>query len=308
MSPLESLRAHSRHDKATGAYIYARESFVETLNDCEAMIRGAEPLAGNDNMRTRSAVLQRATQGDDWAFSNYKTLEAWRAAMLAGDQKGAARVAQFQNAVRLAVESPLSARRKQSRGPQGDEVCPHAILAGRLDRAWTFRRRAVGRAPAPVVILVPMTSNAGAPADSFAWRAAVALALAGPMQRAGYRVSIVAADCVRGSYHARGAPPKTGVFHRVASGVNLDVPRVSAAMSAPHLRFVTFALIASAPWACHSGLGHAVDDAGEYLAMALAAGMVRPGEEVLTIPASLRSEESARKWLAETSARYGRQR
>lgn len=304
---LESLRAHSRHDKTARTYVYARDSFHATVDDCAAFLHGADTLAGNDNSQTRAAVLRRATGGDPWTFDKYGTMDAWRAAMLAGDESGAARVAKFQGAVSTALVSPLSAKRKITRGPQGDEVCPHAILAGRLDRAWTFRRRMVGRAPAPVVILVPMTSNADAGAESFAWRSAVALALAGPMQRAGYRVSIVAADAVVGSYSARGAPQFTGVFHRVASGVNLDIPRVSAAMSAPHLRLVTFAVIASAPFACYSGLGRAVDEPETYLTMALSAGMVRAGEEVLTVPATLRNEASARKWLADTSARYGKQ-
>jgi len=309
MNGIERLRANARkvqHGR-DAAYVYAAVSFLESVDACEEFTHAPVGAAGDGSRKTAVAVRGRATAGDDWSFGDYHTLAQWRAAMLAGDKAGAERVARFQTAISADLSAPVGVRRKVRKGPQGDEVCPHAILRGDLPRAWTSRRRETGRAPAPVVILVPMTSNAGADAESFNYRAAAALALAGPLQRAGYKVSVLAADCVRGSYTASGAPRLTAVFHRVASGANLDIPRVTAALSAAHLRFVTFCVIASAPWNCHSNLGHANDEVGDYVALALASGMVRAGEEVLTIPAQLRDEGSARRWLGEVSARYGKQ-
>jgi hypothetical protein len=308
MTGIEYFARHSRHDKTgRGAYIFAADSFMATVDAAEDVTLRPDGAGGAENRAHAASMRERAVGGDHWTFGTYRTLDGWRAAMLAGDAEGAARVARFGDAVASALVSPVSTRRKIARGPQGDEVCPHAILAGRLDRAWTMRRRAVGRAPAPVAILVPMTSNAGADSESFAWRATAALALAGPMVRAGYRVSIIAADCVQRSFIAPTAPRYLCVFHRIASGVTLDVPRVSAALSAPHLRHCTFAAIVAAPWAITGGLGQAVEDPAQYIGFALSAGIVRAGEEILTIPPSLRDERSARKWLSDTSKRYGKQ-
>jgi hypothetical protein len=223
--------------------------------------------------------------------------------MLNGDEKGAARVAKFADAVAPAMLAPISAKRRTRRGVQGDEVCPHRILAGSM-KPWTYRARDIGRAPAPVSIIVPMTSNADAGAESFAYRAAVALALAAPLQKAGYRVQVLAADCTRNSFTS--GPRYAFVVHKVASGVCLDVPRLSATLSAPHLRHITFAILAASGWRVCGGLGQAEDDIGRYATLAVASGMVHAGDECLIIPPTIRDERAARAWLAQTSARYGK--
>jgi hypothetical protein len=306
---LAYFRNNARHDAKAGAWIFRADSFAQTVDAAAALASqtGDVTFAGTENRTTAERTWYGAVNGNSWAFGAYENFAGWRAAMLAGDERGRERVAKFAGSISAALVAPVSARRRTVRGPQGDEVCPHKILSGRLETAWTMRKRATGRAPAPVAILVPMTSNADASPDSFAWRAAAALALAGPMQRAGYRVTIIAADCVARSFTAPSAPRYTAVFHRVASGAGLDIPRATAAISAPHLRFATFLALCAAPWAVNGGLGHAVDDQARYVTFALASGIIRAGEEILTIPATLRDERSARQWLAETSKRYGAQ-
>jgi hypothetical protein len=309
MQGLDYLRNNAREFGNTRTF--RADSFMLTVDAAEAFARGVAegtvPLHARSNVDTIQRMWNNSQDNDTWRFGDYESLSGWRSAMLAGDAAGAERVAQFASDIAPALAAPISARRRLSRGAQGDEVCPHAILRGDLPRAWTARRRAMGRAPAPVAILVPMSGNAHVHAESFRWRAAAALALAGPLTRAGYRATILAADAVSGTYTASGAPVRSFVFHRVAGGANLDIPRVSAAISAPHLRFVTFAILCAAPYEVHGGLGHAIPAGEVYVAAALAAGVIRPGEDVLTVPPAMCDAKAARAWVAETSKRYAPQ-
>ena len=299
------LRDAIRVDRAANAVFYVSDAFHASIDAVEAWAANPADAAGQNSRELAQRLSHKAIAGDGWTFAQYCTLAGWRTAMLEGDAQGAARVAEMRQAVAPALAAPVSAKRKVVRGAQGDYVDPHKVLMGNLGKAWTARKRAIGRAPAPVSILIPTTSNADAGSDSFFWRAAAGIALAVPMQRAGYRVTIVQCDTVANSYITASAPRYTFVAHVIARGVTVDVPRVTAAVGAASLRFLTFAVIGAAPGLhCESGLGQAVDAPDTITRLALASGAVRAGDDVLLVPSDIRSQDSARKWLARTSQAY----
>jgi hypothetical protein len=289
---------------ASGATVgvYLSSSFADALRDGDALT-GADVMPGNVSLLRQ--VRTRGTDGDRWVYGAHRTAAGWKAAMLNGDEAGRAQVESMRAAVAPALLAPLSVKRRTARGDQGDEFCIHAARGGNLSRAWTRRQRAVAKTPAPITVVVPMTSNGGSDADTFAWRAAVALALVGPLLRAGYRVELISADLTRNTFHGNSAPRFMVAAHRIAgNGTGLDVPRIMAALSSAHLRHATFNIMAGAPWQTNDGLGQAVDDSGVIAEALVAAGLIRPNTDVLTVPSDLRGETAARKWLAAVSKDY----
>lgn len=101
---------------------------------------------------------------------------------------GVARVERLSAAVDM--PSPVSIKRRMTRGDHGDEVDMQRVWTGHLETAWTRAKRMATPNVARVLIGVFVSSSAATDSDRMAWRGVAALALADALEKAGYSVAI----------------------------------------------------------------------------------------------------------------------
>src|SRR6185369_7243684 len=144
---------------------------------------------------------------------------------------------------------------------------------GKLERAWSTRTRVLHRTRAPIRFVVNLTANANVGEDGFFWRGAAALALAGPLARAGYKVAITGVIAVHGTYDMPVAADYLCGVDVKAYGEPLDTSRLAGVLCTPAtLRWLGLRLMCHSPRRLVSGFGHAMHDAAMMTA-ALRAGV-----------------------------------
>ena len=184
--------------------------------------------------------------------------------------------------------------RQLFRGDMGDELDIHAVNGGRVDRAWSAKRRVVKRARNNIKIVVDIGANCNVEASVLQCRGLAGAGLAIALEKAGYSVAVIAA------FGSRSVVPDKHLL--VTCTIKPAVGRISAGILATTVCLPGFfrtygfgAIVRAADLAgvqCHDGLGQT-----------LAAETLLPDEPAtmaIVVPVSVISDESAQAWILET--------
>lgn len=108
---------------------------------------------------------------------------------------------------RLKVLHPPAAkdiRRRRIRSDVGDTLDIHRVYAGRFDVAWERRKRQASPGRRVVRILCALAAASYVRPEQLFWRGAVAVILARALEKAGYRVEIVAFEVNKACFDGDG--------------------------------------------------------------------------------------------------------
>lgn len=105
-----------------------------------------------------------------------------------GWEEGVALMAQVSASVE--APAPTYVRRRSVWSDQGDDVEMQRVWSGNLDNAWRAMRKAEGRGPARVRIVIDSIASASVDSDVMRWRGVAALVMADLLIGAGYSVQV----------------------------------------------------------------------------------------------------------------------
>jgi len=288
------MRAYTHN---TDTHVHVFDTLGEMLDTANMRPHAAQDAGIVDRVRDRA-------KGDAWTYGTLQNADTFTRTMREGWHDATARIDQIAASISASVATPLDVRRKMRRGPSGDELDIHAVLAGNLDRAWSARRRTVARAPAPIRILCNVVYNSGSDTDDFFWRGACALALVRALRKKGYRTAISGvgllvrpwANSRRGDYLAR--------FDALRYGEAIDSARLAAILcTSATLRHTMFRTVLTCPRQVSSGFGCAPSDAQLSEAVVEYGAFPMLAEERLVIP-DVSNARDANAWLAKVSAQF----
>lgn len=90
------------------------------------------------------------------------------------------------------VEAPESIRRRTVWGEDGDVLDMDRLREGRMDDCWSSRRKSMRRAPRTINLMADLGVLASARGADLFWRGAAYLLFTDMLEKAGYRVRIIA--------------------------------------------------------------------------------------------------------------------
>ena len=109
--------------------------------------------------------------------------------------EGAERLKRLTSQVK--AQEAMSVRRRRTRGDFGNEVDMQRVYSGQLDRAWSRTKRdSIKTGRKNITLICSVGNTYKVPAEEFLWRGAAACALTDALEKAGYRVQIVAYSAV----------------------------------------------------------------------------------------------------------------
>ena len=281
------------------AHVHVFDSVADMVEQSNVPAHAAQDP---DNVRR----IMRRDSGDDWTYGKLKDGATYDNAMLTGWTEALPQIEALAARVSPKVAAPLDVRRKLRRGPEGDELDIHAVNAGNLPKAWTARKCAMSRAPAPIRILTGVVYNSASDGEDFFWRGAVALALVRALRKKGYRTAISGVGVMRSPYTTQ---PRAGLdyaarFDALRYGEAIDTARLAAVLCSPAmLRHTVFRCVLTTPACVNDGFGYAPDDSTVAERIVTCGAWPQTAEERLVIP-DVRNERTAGEWLARMSARF----
>lgn len=266
--------------------------------DSPAELTSHQPavLSADASVAESDRVKAEGKRADRMRWYGLPTLDAVRQAVATGWAEGAAKVAGTQ--VDL-TNSPTSVKRRRLWSDWGDQVDSDRVLSGDLERAWSRRTKRTTTAPARVTVFANVQCHAGVHAESVLWRGVAQLALSDALEAAGYAVRIIALNAVLGV----DLENREGVSVQVTVkdyGQPLNVSALASLVAlAGTKRHYIHRLQFPTTGQQNPGLGSPSD---ELLAWLVDAETERTGDLVITCPAKVDDQYSARRWLADTVA------
>jgi len=118
-----------------------------------------------------------------------------------GWERGVSKLKKLVESIEDSVPEPQQIRPHIHWGDQGEEFDIHRMWAGAIDRAWSSERGGIEQGPRIVKLVVPFGCSAGYGMDEIQWMGASAVILCDVLEKAGFRVEIMA---LRGSKHGSG--------------------------------------------------------------------------------------------------------
>lgn len=284
--------------KARATHVHVFDTVGEMVDQCQAPA---------DKCQDRYIVsrLAQAAKGDGWTYGELRNAATYNATMREGWRDALPRIEALALRISAKVAEPLDVRRKMRRGPEGDELDIHAVNSGNLGKAWTARKRAVARAPAPIRIIANVVYNCETSSEVFFWRGAAALALVRALRRKGYRTAISGAGLLVSPFsNGRGTLDYLARFDALRYGEAIDTARLAAVLcSSAMLRHTIFRTILTTPAVVTSGFGYAPDDQKLARCVIESGAFPNSTEERLMIP-DIANERDAGRWLERVSAQF----
>lgn len=198
-------------------------------------------------------------------------------------------------AAKMDLPTPVSVRRRNQRGPEGDELCMDRMRQGDVDTMWTRCVRQTTVSPARVRIGVMISGSCILDSKKMAWRGVAALALSRVLDEAGYTSEVVA--CSRSKLRLAGGALGDDEFVDVvikSAGAPLDV-HAAASMVASSLLFRGIILRHSC---VHSP--KPLDGGVSNTSSASEISLARNGFDVaLMVPNTVNNQKTAEAWVRE---------
>lgn len=118
------------------------------------------------------------------------------------------------------VPEPESLRRKTVWGEDGDNIDLDRLREGRVEDCWSSRKRNIRRAPRTINLFADIGTDCGVEGDRVFYRGAAYLMFADMLEKAGYRVRIVAYQCLTSGW---GGPGTEDMIVQVVKEADMPV-------------------------------------------------------------------------------------
>lgn len=160
-------------------------------------------------------------------------------------------------------------RRKRTFGAQGDELDPHKVNMGTIDKAWTTTRRDFAPGSTIITIRTSIAGLANRSGEELFWKGTAAAILTDILEEAGYRVEIILYMHTSGVFSST-SHGKDHLYQEVtvkAPEEPLDLNRVITCTAlAGFFRYYGFKARLSEPYKICEDMGRTVEKPPEGLA------------------------------------------
>lgn len=172
-----------------------------------------------------------------------------------GWPEGVARIREMIDDLNAEIPEPVSIRRKQRWGDDGEEIDVQRVYSGQLETAWRGPQRVNIRAPRVISLCSFIGGAVDYSPEALFWVGATAAALTDRFENAGYRVDLTGVTLTA---HACGQVLNVVPIKEANDPFSLDVTATALCHSAVW-RGYGITMIASAPFRVDGGFGSVIE-------------------------------------------------